>query len=38
MMTSHTERPHGIDAEVRGEALFGLRGEIPITSDTLPAV
>ena len=28
----------GIDAEVRGEALFGLRGEIPITSDTLPTV
>jgi hypothetical protein len=28
----------GINAEVRGEALFGLLGEIPITSDTLPAV
>jgi len=28
----------GIDAEVRGEALFGLLGEIPITSDTLTAV
>ena len=29
---------HGIDAGVRGEALFGLRGEIPITSETLPTV
>jgi len=28
----------GIDAEVRGEALFGLRPEIGIASDTLPAV
>lgn len=28
----------GIDAEVRGEALFGLRPEIGIESDTLPAV
>jgi len=28
----------GIDAEVRGEALFGLRPDIGIASDTLPAV
>src|SRR5262245_58063856 len=28
----------GIDAEVRGEALFGLRPEIGISSDTLPTV
>ena len=28
----------GIAAEVRGEALFGLRPEIGIASDTLPAV
>jgi len=28
----------GIDAEVRGEALFGLRPHIGIASDTLPAV
>jgi hypothetical protein len=28
----------GIAAEVQGEALFGLRPEIGITSDTLPAV
>ena len=28
----------GIDAEVRGEALFGLRPSIGIESDTLPAV
>ena len=27
-----------ITAEVRGEALFGLRPEIGIASDTLPAV
>jgi len=28
----------GIAAEVRGEALFGLRPEIGISSDTLPVV
>jgi hypothetical protein len=28
----------GIAAEVHGEALFGLRPEIGIASDTLPAV
>jgi hypothetical protein len=28
----------GIDAEVRGEALFGMRGEAPVTPDTLPSV
>jgi len=28
----------GIEAEVQGEALFGLRPEIGISSDTLPAV
>lgn len=28
----------GIEAEVRGEALFGVRGETPVTSDTLPSV
>ncbi|SVC76819.1 uncharacterized protein METZ01_LOCUS329673, partial [marine metagenome] len=28
----------GIDALVRGEALFGARGEAPLTFDTLPSV
>lgn len=28
----------GIDAEVRGEALFGARGEAPVTAETLPSV
>jgi hypothetical protein len=28
----------GIRAEVRGEALWGTRGEIPLTPDTLPTV
>jgi hypothetical protein len=28
----------GIAAEVRGEALFGMRGEAPVTPDTLPSV
>ncbi len=28
----------GIPAEVRGEVLFGARGEIPMTEDTLPSV
>ncbi len=28
----------GIRAEVRGEALFGARGEAPVTPDTLPSV
>ena len=28
----------GIDAEVRGEALFGMRGEAPVTPYTLPSV
>ncbi len=28
----------GIRAEVRGEALWGTRGETPLASDTLPTV
>jgi hypothetical protein len=28
----------GIPAEVRGEALFGTRGEAPVSPDTLPTV
>jgi hypothetical protein len=28
----------GIAAEVRGEALFGARGEAPVTADTLPSI
>ena len=28
----------GIEAEIRGEALFGARGELPVTSDTCPSV
>ena len=28
----------GIDVEVHGEALFGARGEAPLTADTLPSV
>ena len=28
----------GIRAEVRGEALWGTRGEVPLTPDTLPTV
>jgi hypothetical protein len=28
----------GIPAEVRGEALWGTRGEIPLTPDSLPTV
>ncbi len=28
----------GIEAIVRGEALFGARGEAPLTFDTLPSV
>jgi len=28
----------GISAEVQGEALFSARGEVPITSSTLPSV
>ncbi len=28
----------GIEAEVRGELLFGGRGELPMTEDTLPSV
>jgi hypothetical protein len=27
-----------ISCEVRGEALFGVRGEVPMTADTLPSV
>jgi hypothetical protein len=27
-----------IDAEVRGEFLYGVRGEVPITQDTCPSV
>lgn len=29
---------HGISSRVRGEALFSVRGEAPITADTLPSV
>jgi len=29
---------HGIHAEVRGEALWGTRGETPVTAETLPTV
>jgi len=29
---------HGIEAIVRGETLFALRGEVPLTADTLPTV
>jgi len=29
---------NGIDAEVRGEGVFGARGEAPATPDTLPTV
>ena len=28
----------GIEAEVRGEALYGARGEAPVTPDTCPSV
>lgn len=28
----------GIEAEVRGEALFSARGEVPVTPATLPSV
>jgi len=28
----------GIEAEIRGEALFSARGELPVTSDTCPSV
>ncbi len=29
---------HKIKCEVRGEQLFGARGELPVTPDTLPSV
>ena len=29
---------HGIKCEVRGEQLFGSRGELPVTMETLPSV
>jgi hypothetical protein len=29
---------YGIACEVRGESLFGLRGEVPLTPDTAPSV
>ena len=29
---------NGIAALVRGEAVFGLRGEVPVTTETLPTV
>lgn len=29
---------HGVEAEVRGEVLYSGRGEIPMTTDTLPKV
>ena len=29
---------HGIHAEVRGEALFSVRGEVPVAGSTLPSV
>ncbi|MCA9973425.1 MAG: DUF2007 domain-containing protein [Anaerolineales bacterium] len=28
----------GIDAIIRGEELFGMRGELPLTNDTLPSL
>ena len=28
----------GIETEIRGEALFSARGELPVTSDTCPSV
>ena len=28
----------GIEAEIRAEALFSARGELPVTSDTCPSV
>ena len=28
----------GIEATVRGEYLFGIRGGVPLTEDTLPSV
>jgi hypothetical protein len=28
----------GIEAEVRGDFLFSMRGELPFTTDTLPSV
>lgn len=31
-------RSGGIEAEVRGEALFTSRGEVPVTPSTLPSV
>lgn len=29
---------HGVDVEIRGEALWSARGLIPMTSDTLPTL
>lgn len=29
---------HGIAVDLRGEALFNVRGEVPVTPDTLPTV
>jgi hypothetical protein len=29
---------YSISCEVRGESLFGVRGELPITTDTFPSV
>lgn len=29
---------YNIDAHIRGESLFAIRGEIPVTEDTLPTV
>ena len=29
---------HGIEAQVRGEALFSVRGEVPVAGSTLPSV
>ena len=29
---------NGISCEVRGETLFGLRGELPMTMDTAPSI
>jgi hypothetical protein len=31
-------RSQGIEAEVRGEALFAVRGEVPVSPSTLPTV
>lgn len=37
-LIKHFLEANGIAALVRGEALYGLRGETPFTTDTLPTV